>query len=79
MSGVSLKCWSVVEKHRAQHISVSHPFDSGSQNTRHQYRFEVVLLLRAVDANCLTRMAAYTNHLFILFLFCSSSRISFLP
>lgn len=34
-----------------------------------QYRFAILLLLGTVDANCLTRMAAYTNHLFISVLF----------
>lgn len=61
------------------HISVNHPFGSEPQNTPLQYRFAILLLLRTVNVNCLTRMAAYTNHLFILFLFCLSSRISFLP
>lgn len=68
MSGVSLKCWSVMEKQRVLHNSVNHPFGSGPQNTRLQYRF-AALLLRTADANCLTRMAVYTNRL--SFYFCS--------
>lgn len=68
-----------MEKQKVLHISVNHPFDSDPQNTRLQYRFAILLLLRTVDVICLTKMAAYTNHLFILFLFCLSSRISFLP
>lgn len=67
-----------MEKQGALCISANHPFDSGPRNTRLQYRFGV-LLLGTVDANYLTRMAVYTNHLFILFLFCLSRRISFLP
>lgn len=62
-------------KSRVLHISVNHAFDSGPQNTRLQYRFAIALLFRVVDANCLTRMAAYLNLLLILFLFCLSSRI----
>lgn len=67
-----------MEKKKVLHVSVNHPFDSDPQNTQLQYGFATLLLLRTVDVNCVTRMAAYTNHLFILFLFCLSSRISFL-
>lgn len=64
-----------MEKQKVLHISVNHPFDSDPQNTRLQYRFAILLLLRTVDVNCVIRMAAYTNCLFILFLFCLSSRV----